>query len=280
MSDHESERLRKEAIGLMWQGRVDDALVAYDEALALAESDDQRELVTIGKAEALIAAEREEAEVRELPAIVLRRRSPRHVYLAAYALMRRFSDKDRKRALFYGDVAAEAAAAMGDDEARAKVLNGSGILQMIESQFGDAIRSFEQAIELAKRVPAFIANLGGAKIHFGDLENGLALLNDALPQIEDLSARSDFELDLCYGYLQLERLDEARAAGERGFALADNDRLIRNSHYLLGEIAVRTERFDDAEAHFAALESYYPEFPNLRHLLLNVDLCPILNLKA
>ncbi|HWW61741.1 MAG TPA: hypothetical protein VN181_10275, partial [Thermoanaerobaculia bacterium] len=83
-----------------------------------------------------------------------------------------------------------------------------------------------------------------------------------------------------YGYLQRNRFDEARIAGEKGFALAETDRLIRNAHYLLGEIAVRTDRFDDAEVHFAALESYYPNFPNLRNLLLAVDLCPILNLKC
>lgn len=288
--DQESERLRQEAVALMWRGCLDEALAAYDVALATAESEDQRELVTIGKAEALIAADRDGAEVRELAAIVMRRRSPGHVYRAAYALMYRYSDTDCKRAMFYGEIASKAAAELDEIVPRAKVLNGLGVIQMIDARFGDAADSFARAIafieplegddEAAKLMPSCVANLGGAKIHSGDFEEGLALINSVLPLVDDPSSRADFALDLCYAYLQLDRFDEAHAAGEEGLALATEQRLVRNAHYLLGEIAVRTDHFDEAEQHFEALESFYPDFPNLRNLLLAVDLCPILNLKS
>src|SRR6185295_12424903 len=68
----------------LWRGEVDDALAAYDRGLALETSDETRELLTIRKAEALIAGDREGAEVVELAGIVMRRRVPYHVYLAAY----------------------------------------------------------------------------------------------------------------------------------------------------------------------------------------------------
>lgn len=287
--DQESERLRQEAYAFMLQGRFDEALVGYDRAIEAAESEAQRELVTIVKADAMIATDRDGPEVKALPAIVMRRRSPRHVYFAAYTLIRRFADTDVKRALFYGDIAVGAAAQLGEPIPRAKVLNSVGAIYMIDSRFPEAIAMLSEAVAILEPLehpeaesmrPWVVANLGGAMVHGGDIEEGLRLIESVYEENQDSEARADCALDLCYGYLQLDRLEEAHAAGEKGFALATTDRVLRNAHYLLGEIAVRSDRFDEAEVHFSALEAYYPNFPNLRNLLLAVDLCPILNLKC
>ena len=93
MTDRDREALQHCEAGLqhMWKGEVDAALAEYDRAAVLAASDEMRELVTIRKAEALVAAEREGPKVSALAGIVMRRRSHRHVYLAAGTLMRRWS---------------------------------------------------------------------------------------------------------------------------------------------------------------------------------------------
>src|SRR5512135_3329665 len=86
-SNHERvEELRQAGLAKVRENELEDALGFYDEALALCEDDETRELVTINKADALIALERSGPEVQELARVIMRRRNPRHVFLAAYAL--------------------------------------------------------------------------------------------------------------------------------------------------------------------------------------------------
>src|SRR5687768_9479109 len=99
-----TETLRNDALQLcekglqhMWRGEFDAAIGLYDRAAEATACDETRELITIRKAEALIAAERDGAEIGALPGIVMRRRSPRHVYIAASVLMRRFVESDDRR---------------------------------------------------------------------------------------------------------------------------------------------------------------------------------------
>src|SRR6266487_4116708 len=76
----------------------------------LAEDEEMRELIVINKADAMIAIERSGPEVQALPTIVMRRRSLRHVYLAAYALVFKYRiEKELKRATFYAQLALQTA---------------------------------------------------------------------------------------------------------------------------------------------------------------------------
>ena len=93
----------------MWRGDADAALAQYERASAVAIDDETRELITIRKAEALIALDREGPEIAALPGIVMRHRSARHVYLAANTLQRHLCERDqRPRAIFYGGIARRA----------------------------------------------------------------------------------------------------------------------------------------------------------------------------
>ncbi len=66
MTERDQQALQLCDLGLqqMWRGEVEPALEQYDRALALCESDETRELITIRKAEALIACEREARKCR------------------------------------------------------------------------------------------------------------------------------------------------------------------------------------------------------------------------
>lgn len=293
MNENNQEALRLRQLGLdaMWQGRFDDAVARYDDALGLAEDDETRELITIGKAEALIAAEREGAEITALPAIVMRRRTPRHVYYAAMVLMRRFTDTDRRRALFYGEIARQATIELGDPFSRATILNNLGIVLTVESRFSVAIETFDEAlaalaqvrgrdVEVVRARQLVIGGLGGAKVLAGEYEEGVRLLIGVLPQLENDYYRTEVILDLCFGYLELGRLTEAEYFGIEALELATEGRQIRNANHLLGEVMLRTERYDDADRYFTAVAGFYPQYPNVKELLLSVDLCQVVNWKG
>ena len=281
------------ALQYMWQGEIEPALALYDRARELAQGDDELlELIVIRRAEALIAAEREtDEEVGQLARIVMRHRSPRHVYLAAYALLRRFSERnDRQRALFYGQIAREAAATLGEPVPRGNVLNGIGITFTADSQFEAAIDALDEALTVLAAAPeddhvrslraALLGNLGGAKVLAGDLEDGVPLLERALELLEDDFGRAEAYLDLAYASLQRGETERAERFGESALKLACIPRQVRSANHVLAETASRTGRHEDAERHLDIVAGFYPEFPNVKEWLLAIDLCSVVNWKV
>jgi tetratricopeptide (TPR) repeat protein len=291
-TDQQAHQLRDHALEQMWQGNVEAAIELYDQAALLAETEDLQELITIGKAEALIALEREGAEVSALPAIVMRRRSPRHVYYAAYALMRKFEEAEgRPRALFYGEIARQAAIELGEPLPRTNVLNGVGIILTADSRFSDAIAAFDEALavlatlrehpERAASLRNYIlANLGGAKILSGEIKDGMRLVEGVLPQLTEAYERTEACLDLCFGYLELGQLEAAELFGQEALERATFGRQVRNANHLMGEITLRTGRYDEADKYFDVVAGFYPDYRNVKELLVTVDLCAVVNWKG
>ncbi len=68
--------------------------------------------------------------------------------------------------------------------------------------------------------------------------------------------------------------------GRRALELATVKRQIRNANHLLGEICLRTERYEEADGFFDVVAAYYPDFKNVKQLLVAVDLCAVVNWKA
>ncbi len=280
------------ALQYMWRGEVDAAIETYDQAMAVAEGEEVRELITIRKAEALIAADREGPEVTALPSIVMRRRTPRHVYLAAGMLMRRHVEgDDRRKAIFYGEIACAAAAEMDDSFAHAAISMHLGITLVADSQFQAGVTMFDSALaelavaegdpeRIALTTAAVKANLGGAKVLMGDTLAGVAILEASIDQLVDPYDRAEAYLDLCFANLELGNHDAAERFGRTALELACVDRQIRNANHLLGELCVRTDRYDEADRFFDVVAGYYPEFKNVKQLLVAVDLCSVVNWKA
>ncbi|HUR83575.1 MAG TPA: hypothetical protein VM733_22655 [Thermoanaerobaculia bacterium] len=294
MNDRDQQALHLCELGLqeMWQGQIEPALEQYDRALALCESEETRELITIRKAEALICCEREGAEVSALPMIVMRRRSPRHVYLAANTLLRRYCEtSDRNKAIFYGEIARTAAAQLDDPFARASVLNNLGITLVADSKFAQAIEVLEEGLEAMALLGdgrddhrslhyAITGNLGGAKVLSGKFDEGVRLLEMAVGQLDDDYGVVEACLDLCFGYLELAKFDLAEFYGRAALDSATVPRQVRNANHLMGELCVRTERYDESDAFFDVVARFYPEFRNVKQLLMAVDLCSVVNWKA
>jgi len=284
------EELRNAALAHVRAGEYEAALGIYDEALQLDCDEATHELLTINKADAMIALDRSGPEVQALPMILMKRRNLHHVFLAAYALM--FKHRvvsECKRALFYGQIARDAAEEADESFWKIAVLNDLGIVYEMDSQFVRAIDCLEGALALIDAIPdatqqsfsrvAIIANLGYNRILIGETVEGIRLIESVIDRIESSDALSDACIDLCYGYLETEDVEKARWYGEKGLRLAETPRQIRNAHYLLGEAAYQSGDTAAAEEHFDELARYYPEFRNLKRVLYALDLRSMINLK-
>src|SRR5438132_3521097 len=152
MSEQEltrAEELRRNALAKVRAGDIEEALRTYDAAAALADNEETRELITINKADAMIAVERSGPEVQALPTIVMRRRNLRHVYLAAYALVFKYRiEKELKRATFYAQLALQRAEEAGESLWKVLALNELGSIYDMDSKFDRAIECGEQAVAL------------------------------------------------------------------------------------------------------------------------------------
>lgn len=285
-----AEELRRAALAKVRAGETDEALRLYDAALAESGDEETRELITINKADAMIAAERTGPEVQALPTIVMRRRNLRHVYLAAYALVFKYRvENELSRARFYAQLALQTADEADQALWKIGALNELGSICDMDSKFQQAIECSEQALALIEQLEdreehnftyaLTLENLGASKILNNEFEEGVALVEKALPAISSPMHRAEAFIDLCFGYLALEDLERARQYGEAALDLASESRQIRNAHYLLGEVAYKLGDIELAEQHFDKLAAFYPNFRHLKSLLFAIDLRSMVNLK-
>ena len=286
-----AEELRQRALLCVRKNELEAALDLYDEALAAAVDEELRELIVINKADVLIAMEQTTGEVQKLPAIVMRRRNPHHTFLAAYALTYKHRlQNDVKRGIFYAQIALDTALEANEPLWELGAYNELGGLFEIDGDFEKAMSSFSRALDLVGHVAdvaeqrlsrgAALQNLGASTMLNGSVQEGLELIHQALPLIVSPSSLAEAYIDLCYGYIEMDRLEEARKWGEMGLDLASENRQVRNAHYLLGEAAYKNGNLEVAEFHFGKLAKFYPNFRHLKNLLMAVDLRSMVNLKA
>lgn len=284
------EELRQDGLARVRFGQYEEALPLFDAAMALTVDEEVRELITINKADAMIALQQSGPEVQQLPMILMRRRNLRHTFLAAYALMYRHRlENETKRAIFYGQIALDASTEANEPLWKLGALNDLGIVYEIDSQFDKAIDCFQKALEINRYVntdaeqnfneAAIVGNLGYNKLQMGETVEGINLILRVIDSLEGASTLSDANIDLCYGHLELGDCEAARAYGEKGLELAVEPRQIRNAHYLLGEVAYKMGDLDTAHFHFDELARYYPQFRNLKSVLFAIDLRSMVNFR-
>ncbi|PYQ31686.1 MAG: hypothetical protein DMF56_00845 [Acidobacteria bacterium] len=290
--DTKARELCEAGLRKMWESEVEPALDLYSRALEIAKDEELREMITIRKAEALIAANIDGPEIPMLAQIVMRRRTPRHVYLAALALMRRYVEADDlRRGIFYGEIGRKAAEELGDPMARASILNGLGISLAANSDFVAALDALEEAydalcllddnrVDVQLMRPTIVGNIGGVKVANGETMAGIRLLEKALPLLDGDYLVAEVMLDLGFGYCDLGEYETAKPFGRRALALASVDRQVRNANYLLGRIASAAGEYDEAAQYFEVVAGYYSEYPNCKELLMTVDVSRVVNWKA
>lgn len=284
------ESLRQDALRHVRCGEYENALSLYDEALLHASDEDARELISINKADAMIALGRTGPEVQELARVIMRRRSLRHVYLAAYALQYKYRlENDLKRALFYGQLAVRTAEDAGERSWQRVVLLELGTIYELDSQIARAIECIQQSLAIDEESAEnrdkdvsrsyALENLGYCLLLQGRTEEGLAYVQEALTLLTDPIGKAEAYVDLCYGYLETGEYEKAILYGEAALEIAKEPRQIRNAHYLLGECCYKAGDTDAASFHFDELAAFYPEFRNLKNLLFAIDLRSMVNFK-
>jgi len=285
-----AEEIRQAAWARVRENALEEAIALFDQALAVAGDDEMSELLTINKAGVMIQMELDGPEVQRLPQILMRRRNPKHTFLAAYNLQHRFSlAKDFKRAYNYGKIALEASDHIEEKAWKARVLNELGSACVHDSRIPEAIETYRESLEMLEAFPEEVfarsfatQNLGYCLVVEGELEEGVETIHLAIELMRAAGAEgyvAESYIDLCYGYLELGDLDNARKYGEAGLEKATETRQIRNAHYLLGEVSYKQGDAASAESHFEHLSKFYPDFPQLKNVLLALDLRKMVNLK-
>ncbi|MBI2214279.1 MAG: tetratricopeptide repeat protein [Acidobacteria bacterium] len=284
------EEIRQAAWARVRENALEDAIALFDQALAIADDDEAIELLTINKAGILIQMELDGPDVQHLPQILMRRRTPKHTFLAAYHLQQRYNlAKDFKKAYNYGRVALEAADRIEEKAWKPRVLNEMGRTCVYDSRIPEAIEAYREALAMLESFPEDVfarsfatQNLGYCLVVEGELEEGIETIRQAIDLMRAAGAEgyvAESYIDLCYGYLELGDLESARKYGEDGLEQATETRQLRNAHYLLGEVAYKQGDTVSAESHFQNLAKFYPDFPQLKNVLLALDLRKMVNLK-
>lgn len=284
------EDLRQQGLALLRANRLEDAVGLFDLALTLVDDDETRELITINRADVLFRMETSGPELNQLARIVMRRGSLRNVTLASYLLQRKFrNDGDFKKASLYARISLEAAQELEHQGWTSAALIALGNIAVYDSRPEEGIEFFKQALPLLgtsaeESVTRAIAvqNLGYCSVMVGEPVEGVRLLHEAIALMQASGAEgyaAESYLDLCLGYLDINDLENARHYGELGLETSTEVRQVRNAHYLLGEVALKSGDVESAEAHFEHLASHYPDFPNLKNLLYALDLRKMVNFK-
>ena len=300
MSDRRKhlEFLRKTAKDALWSGDYERALTLYDDGLGLARSwkdRDLEDLFTCNRATTLIEMDRQDFDLSRLKEIVLRNPSSFNGVLAAYVCANAHeARREYERAIFYAQMALQKSRELGLEELAAGSLNALANLDLHESRFEAARHLLEEALErlesrgegLSREAAVYTDNLGYCHIALDRIELGLPLVHRSLSLLESLNARQAMDypsLDLCFAELKRDRLDDAENWGVRALGLGKEfgrQDVVRNSHYLLAETYSEMGRGAEADGHYEALASFYPDFPALKHYLRQISLMEVINLRA
>jgi tetratricopeptide (TPR) repeat protein len=292
----EYERLRALAEAAKDAGQLAEALGHYSAALLAARAHGNVELVDRALcAEAALAIElgELEAHVPGLREIMLRNGNAETCALAARAIARVYElKKDYRKSLFYARVARDRAEQAKSAERLAAANNQIGNALLAQCALEEAAESYRRALQTipAGRIEwrlVCIVNLGYCELLQGRLKSGLRRLYQTLREARRRGLRRVemvARIDLCYAHLELRRYRDAERYGVRGLALAEQIGevdLIKNALYLSGQVAVLLDGEERGREIFGELQRrFYPEQPFLADLLVNVDVRPLINLRA
>ena len=276
-------------------GRLEEASVLVDEALAWAQANDEallRDRALCNRAAIALGLGRGSAHVPALRELLVRSSDPENCYLASYTIACNYElQKENRKGLFYAQLARDHAASL-DENRQAASLNAIANFLVAESRFEEAIATYEAALELLPdrhsiRAAVIGYNLGYCRVLTARGREGLAALYTSLRFLMHRGAEGHTmkaSLDLAFALLETAHARRAARHATRALVLAerlaDTDAK-KNALYILGAAAIATGDRVGARRHFERLQQgFYPEADHLPELLLHVDVRQLVNLKA
>ncbi|HEV8267900.1 MAG TPA: hypothetical protein VGR00_06695, partial [Thermoanaerobaculia bacterium] len=223
----QAEALREKALPLLSTGAFAEALALYDEALVLARQtrdDVFVDWIYACRAAAAVESGGADEVLVELKRVLLRTSDAATAFRASYSAARVYElRRDFKKALFYNRIARQHASRLDDVLLFAGAEKQGGTFLTLESRFDDAAEAYRHALELTAPpapVPEIFRallkdELGYCLISLDRTEEGLALVHESLDTLEREGAGQSpnvayLLMDLCFGYLKLDRYAEAR----------------------------------------------------------------------
>lgn len=289
------ERARSQAEQELAAGRLEEALAAFDHALALAPDTgdpETRDKALCNRAAVAIELGRGNQEIPHLRQVLLRASSAESSWLASYTVARAHElDKQFKKGIFYARIALNHADSLGKTDWRAYSHNQLGNLQLAESYPFEAVQHYERALDLGATAPPvwrarILDNLGYCRVLDERFDEGFKLLYESLRTLRRAGAERyqiSTHLDLSYAHLQIGRLRTAQRHGLQARELAeryDEPESIKNALYLVGEAANLSGDEESALASFRELGRFFPDRPFVPDFLMAIDVRQVINLKA
>jgi tetratricopeptide (TPR) repeat protein len=216
---------------------------------------------------------------------------PRARQLAAYHLACICcSQKNLKRARFYGKMAVRLAESLGVISGRIASVHLLGLAWLAESRLKEACACFKEALDLSagqeeqSHTVMTKSTLGYCLSLQGRQREGLSLLEEALVDLADLDCRAyepSLRLNLGFALLEGGDLEGAIAQGRAALQLLEEQGSkgdAKFAYYLLGEGHAQRGAGRQAEEYFEILQKrYYPQYPGLAQMLLACRTSPMLN---
>jgi len=286
------EEARKRGLKNLGRESFEEATAWFETAAAFASTPAETALAEIHLGSVAVLQGTPSARVAALPALLLRRDSPLHVYLAAYYLTihcaegRRLEAAERylKLLLSAADEIANPYYSASAYDIRSELAFGRGAF---DAAYDDAVRAREtiagcapsEEVAMARAVIAH--NCGYALLGQGRYEEALAPLQQGTEAMEACGAASSaVQAHMSLAFVHF-ALGDARKS-ERHLDIVEEriveatEWLTKYIYYLRGEIAQRCGRHAEARAQYRRLCRFYPDFANLVELLSSVSLFPLL----
>lgn len=290
------DSLKDQGLVALEAGRLRQALELFDRAyeLAVADGDENlRDLAVCNCAAVAIRLGEAEALIPRLRAMLMRTRDPRVSLFSAYNLALDCNKRKRfRKALFYARIAERYATELGEEPFRASALNEVGNAFVALNDFDSALEAYLQAETLVAgeetgRHATFLANIGYCHLLQGRLDDGFRREFESLRMARRCGARLAESLPrLCLSFAHLlanrpgHALRHANGALELAEEQGDHE-TVKYALLLLGEGYKKGGRTAPARECFQLLQrTFYPDMPEVPPMLLDVDVCRVINLRA
>lgn len=292
----EYEALKEEASSAVKQGSLAEALKLFDRAYGLAQrlgEPDLEDLAFCNWSAVAIRLGQDEECVPTLQQMLLRTTDPRLAYLSAYNLCQACDiRKDFKKVLFYARIARRYAVELGDADYEASAVNEIGNAYGALNDFRAALEAYSEAEAVLGRAEserrAFVlANKGYCLLLTGALDEGFRSVVQGLRMARRIHAPlalSHAHLCLAFAHLLVERpwyaVRHGSSALELGELHADQS-TIKHALLFVGEAYKLGGKMDVARECFDLLQqTYYPGMTQVPEMLLEVDVCRVINLRG
>jgi tetratricopeptide (TPR) repeat protein len=292
----EYERLRDLGTEKLEAEKYAEALECFERASEIAEKIGDRNTVDLAfcNRAALAFFIRKPGDwTGQLQAMLLRTTDAKVARFAAYNLAR-FYDRENNltKAMFYARIALRHSAELGSPDLQASALDLLGNAHVALNDFESGSREYEKALELLGDSPSVrravvLANAAYPKLLRNDIREGMSDLFWCLRYLKTQGVRFyqiNAHLSLAFGYLLLERPVKAIHHAARALDLAeefDSQASVKYSLLMIGEAYKIAGDSPAARQCFDILqETYYPDKPEVPAMLLGLDLCKVINLRA